>query len=196
MPIFTSPSGNNEIWEEKPESYLSPEECISIHKDEIEQAAILAEEVAAKAEAVQLITSRLQRSAVQVENFSAAEFTTLAKAGLFDEWAAGVEYTFGKRIVHGGIVYEVKQDLTSQEHQPPGSEGMLAIYRPLSADPESGGEAAGTLDDPIAFIDGMDVNSGRYYSYGDLVYLAKADMIPCVWPPNSTGLWQWEAVSG
>ena len=73
--------------------------------------------------------------------------------------------------------------------------GMLAVYRPLSVDPETGEEPNGSQEHPYAFIYGMDVHSGKYYSYNNHLYLAKSDMMPCVWPPDTEGLWQWELVN-
>ena len=59
-------------------------------------------------------------------------------------------------------------------------------------------EDFGTIDDPIPYPEtaGIVVNiaSGLYYSYKGGVYLAKADMPDCVYPPDTTSLWQWEKV--
>ena len=77
------------------------------------------------------------------------------------------------------VVYETVQTVTAQAHQPPSGAGMLAVYRPLSLNPETGAQSAGSLEQPHAFITGMDVHSGRYYSHNAVIYLAKADMIPC-----------------
>ena len=71
------------------------------------------------------------------------------------------------------------------ETQPPDAEGMLAVYRPVDV------VHAGTLEDPIPWVYGMDCHSGLYYSHGGRVYLCNADMIPCVWEPGTEGLWQW-----
>ena len=196
MPNYISPNGNSEIWKEKPEGYFTPEEWAEAHKDEIEQASREAAQAAAQTEAAQIITARLQRQTAQAETFSAVELSTLARAGLFDEWAAGEEYKAGRRLVHGGVVYEVIQAVASQAHQPPDAAGMLAVYRPISADPESGAEPDGTRDSPIPYFYGMDVASGNYYSYEGAVYLAKGDMKPCVWAPGTAGLWQWEQING
>ncbi len=76
-----------------------------------------------------------------------------------------------------------------QAHQPTHGEGMLAVYRPIDT------THAGTLEDPIPWVYGMDCTSGLYYSYNAAVYLCKADMKPCVWAPGTAGLWQWEAVA-
>lgn len=54
---------------------------------------------------------------------------------------------------------------------------------------------SGSDSDPYTFTSGMDVQSGKYYSYNNHLYLAKSDMTACVWPPDTEGLWQWELVS-
>lgn len=92
------------------------------------------------------------------------------------------------------MVYEVQQPVTAQAHQPPDAVGMSAIYRPLSVDPETGAEPDGDRNNPYAYLAGMDVRSGKYYTFEGKLYLAKADLIPCVWAPGTPGLWQWELV--
>lgn len=153
-----------------------------------------AEYAAAQAEASQILTARAQRQMVQAETFTDTEIAVFAKAGLFPVWAPGETYAKGNRLVHEGIVYEVQQPVTAQAHQPPGSTGMLAIYLPISVDPETGVEPDGSRDNPYAYLPGMNVYNGKYYTFEGKLYLAKADLIPCVWPPNTPGLWQWEEV--
>lgn len=50
----------------------------------------------------------------------------------------------------------------------------------------------GSREHPYAFLYGMDVTKGSYYSYDGKFWLAKADMPACVWVPGTEGLWQWE----
>lgn len=114
--------------------------------------------------------------------------TALALSPVCPEWAAGTHYEAGEVLNHEGQAYRVVQAVDSLEHQPPGAEGMLAIYRPLVPG------HAGTLKDPIPWVSGMDVDEGKYYSFSGKTYLAKADMKPCVWEPGTAGLWQWELV--
>ena len=114
--------------------------------------------------------------------------SALIVAPVCPEWAAGQNYKAGDILNHNGTAYRVIQDVLSLENQPPDADGMLAVYRPISL------TSSGTIDDPIPFENGMDVTSGTYYSYNGKVYLAKADMLPCVWPPDTPGLWQWEEV--
>ena len=132
---------------------------------------------------------------VQTGAFAAAEFATFAKAGLFTDWAAGQTYAKAYRLAHKGVVYEVMQEVTAIENQPPDATGMLAVYRPLSVAPETGEEPDGSREHPFAFLYGMDVTKDSYYTYEGKLWLAKADMPACVWTPGTAGLWQWEEAS-
>lgn len=114
--------------------------------------------------------------------------SALIVAPVCPEWAAGQNYKAGDILNHNGTAYRVAQDVLSLGNQPPDADGMLAIYRPISL------TSSGTIDDPVPFENGMDVTKDLYYSYNGKVYLAKADMLPCVWPPDTAGLWQWEEV--
>ena len=147
-------------------------------------------------QATTILANSLRTMAAQTQSFTTAQFLVLAQAGVFEQWEAGKTYQAGYRLAHEGIVYEVIQDVTSQAHQPPNAEGMLAIYRPLSVDAETGEEPDGTQKHPYTFLYGMDVEEGCYYTYEGKLYLAKADMKPCVWNPGTEGLWQWEEIGG
>lgn len=103
--------------------------------------------------------------------------------------SVGNQVAAGVCLTHKGQTYRVVQAVTSMESQPPGGEGMLAIYRPIER------EHTGTLADPIPWVYGMDCYQGKYYVHGGITYLCKSDMLPCVWEPGSAGLWQWEAVT-
>lgn len=131
--------------------------------------------------------------ALQYAPFSTEEFNAFAITHAFDPWEANKNYTKGWRFEHKGVIYECIQDVLSLSHQEPGSLGMSAIYRPLSTI-EGIETEDGTREHPYIFIMQMDVHTGKYYKYEDKVYLAKADMIPCVWVPGTVGLWQWELV--
>ena len=52
---------------------------------------------------------------------------------LYPAWATDTAYNAGQLIYYGDCLYRVEQAHTSQAHQPPGSEGMLAVYRPIRA---------------------------------------------------------------
>lgn len=111
----------------------------------------------------------------------------LAIPDLLPTWeellVAGQPIKPGVCLTHNGQVYRMVQptEVTPQANQPPGGEGMLAVYRPIDR------EHAGTLADPIPWVYGMDCYSGKYYVHNGQTYLAKMDMLPCVWTPGSAG---------
>ena len=147
---------------------------------------------AAQTQARGILTARAQAAMLQTEDFTSEEFSLFAAAELYPVWAAGAAYTAGQRIQHSGIVYQVMQNVTALEHQAPDAEGMLAVYSPLSSSAET--DADGSQEHPYTFIYGMSVEAGLYYTYEEKLYLAKANMNPCVWYPGSSGAWQWEAI--
>lgn len=105
-------------------------------------------------------------------------------AGLFASsyriWKGGEEFAQWELISHKNIAYQVQQATTSEEHRPPDSEGMLAIYVPYVVAGPDGVK-------PWAY--------GTHYTTGDLVrkdgvvWEAKKDMKPCVWEPTEGNEW-------
>lgn len=105
-------------------------------------------------------------------------------AGLFASayriWKGGEKFAKWELISHKNIAYQVQQDTTSEEHRPPDSEGMLAIYVPYVVAGPDGVK-------PWAY--------GAHYTTGDLVrkdgvvWEAKKDMKPCVWEPTEGNEW-------
>lgn len=113
--------------------------------------------------------------------------SVLDVAPAFPDWKAGKHYLRGRILNHCGKVYRTVLEVDSLAHQPPGSAGMAAIYRPI--DPY---QHAGTQSDPIPWLHEMNVEQGKYYSHVGRTYLAKADMPACIWAPGNEGVWQWE----
>ena len=128
-----------------------------------------------------------------VTNTTLTDTQALSMPDILPTWAELLER--GERVQAGvflmkeGQCYRVMQEVTPIESQPPGADGMLAVYRPIDK------EHAGTLEDPIPWVNGMDCFKGKYYSNEGEVYLCKQDMTPCVWAPGTEGVWQWEVVS-
>ncbi len=106
---------------------------------------------------------------------------------LYDEWEPKRHYVYNAVLLHLGQLHRVAQEdgVDALETQPPDAEGMLAVYRPVDA------VHAGTLEDPIPWVYGMDCDKGKYYAHNGGVYLCNADMHPCIWEPGTEGLWQW-----
>ena len=124
-----------------------------------------------------------------------ADEMILASTDIVDypEYQDNHEYkTKGEIIRYDGLYYEIVAPHTSNAAAYP-VQTTFAYYRLVEL------EHAGTLDDPIPYPEtaGIVVNvvEGLYYSYKGAVYLAKADMPNCVYPPDTAGLWQWEKVT-
>lgn len=105
-------------------------------------------------------------------------------AGLFASsyrvWKGGEEFEQWELISHKNIAYQVQQKTTSEEHRPPDSEGMLAIYVPYVVAGADGIK-------PWAY--GMHVHTGDLVRDEGVVWEAKKDMKPCVWEPTEGNEW-------
>lgn len=126
-----------------------------------------------------------QSSAADIEDAAALQMPSLFKTWE-EALAAGVELKANEIISCGDTLYRVVTNVTPLESQRPDGEGMLSVYRPIDQ------VHAGTQEDPIAFIYGMDTEAEKYYSYNGKVYLCKLTMPACVYAPDTPGLWQWE----
>lgn len=174
----------------------NPDKVINKTSYEFTPEEIEAQELAeAQAQSEVFMSRKISSMFAQKAAFTSTEFAMMAKAKLFESWKAGETYSAGYRLEHKGIVYEVVQEVVSIENQPPDTPGMLAIYRPLSVDSETGEAPDGTKEHPYAYLHGMDVKKDSYYTFKEKLWLAKADMPACIWDPGTEGLWQWEEAS-
>lgn len=169
-------------------------ECETVLVQETDAGRVLWEEQA-KAAAEERLTGQMQaavklyvQKATDIPDEQALEMPDLFYT--WDEVLEAGELLEANTILNlDGQLYRVVQAVTPQAHQRPDGEGMLAIYRPIDK------AHAGTQEDPIPFVYGMDTEQGKYYSSGGKVYLCNQTMTPCVWPPETEGLWQWTEVT-
>ena len=140
-----------------------------------------------------------QEQAITFLRSMAASFTALTDSqalsmpDILPTWEGllerGEKVLAGVCLMHSGQCYRVVQEVAPMESQPPGADGMLAVYRPVDK------KHAGTLEDPIPWVSGMDCKEGKYYSHKGKIYLCTGDMSPCVWAPGTEGVWQWEVAA-
>lgn len=169
-------------------------ECETVLVQETDAGRVLRKEQA-KAAAEARLTGQMQaavklyvQKATDIPDEQALEMPDLFYT--WDEVLEAGELLEANTILNlGGQLYRVVQPVTPQEHQRPDGEGMTAIYRPIDQ------THAGTQEDPIPFVYGMDTEQGKYYSSGGKVYLCNLTMPACVWPPDTAGLWQWTEVT-
>lgn len=111
----------------------------------------------------------------------------------YPEWKDAHSYnTVGEILKYNGRYYEVIAAHTSNGVAYP-VETTFAYYRLIEL------THMGTIDDPIPYPETagivVNVKNGKYYSYKGKIYLAKADMPNCVYPPDTPSMWQWEEVN-
>lgn len=166
-----------------------PREMTEEEIEEIEQNQTPEQPTTQEQQAVTLMRA-MARTATNIP-----DAVTLSIPDILPTWKefldSGEKIGEGVCIMHEGQCYRQMQPggVTPIESQPPGADGMLAVYRPIDRD------HAGTIDDPIPWVNGMDCFKDKYYSHDGEVYLCKQDMTPCVWAPGTEGVWQWEVVS-
>lgn len=141
-----------------------------------------------------LLETQLQNATVYIAS-SFAGYTdaqALSVSEIFPRWPNGVnedgKYPLGQIVRHNERLYRIKQaSITPIASQPPDAEGMLAVYSPISQ------SHSGEESDPIPWAYGMDCFAGKHYVHlGKQYRVAEGgDMIPCVWPPDTAGMWQW-----
>lgn len=105
----------------------------------------------------------------------------------------GMDVSAGMHYSYDGNMYLADADMMPCTWAPDSGIWQWEMVSDTDADGDGDTEPADTTTDVIAFEIGMDVHSGLLYAYNGMTYIAKSDMIPCVWPPD-TGIWQWELV--
>lgn len=103
-------------------------------------------------------------------------------AALFPTWesAIGTTVETGKRYWYNGTLYKVRQPIEVQGHQPPPDVPSHWLNVNDELTPE-----AGTLENPIAWENGMVSYNGKYYSEDDVTYLCFRDSVNPLYYPIS-----------
>lgn len=140
------------------------------------------------ADSAEQIRGQIEAAAAYVPEAAALDMPSV-----FPTWdkllAEGDPLEKGFILNLNGQLYITENYVLPIESQRPDDDGMLAVYRPINR------QQAGTQEDPISWVYGMDCYNGKYYTYNGSMYLCKSDMLPCTWTPGTSGLWQWENVS-
>ena len=74
------------------------------------------------------------------------------------------ELNIGEKYQYNGKLWKVLQQHTVQENWKPG-EGTESLYTEVSKG------HAGTKEDPIPYDNNMELEAGKYYSQGGVIYL-------------------------
>ena len=91
--------------------------------------------------------------------------TALTGMELYPVWAVGLAVEVGQRYQYGDRLYKVVQAHTTQANWTP--DVTPALWTVIDV------THAGTIDDPIPAVAGMEYVYGKYYIEGETVYICK-----------------------
>ena len=113
--------------------------------------------------------------AKELNSLTVDDNTALRMAEFYPEWAAGVAYSAGYKVQHGGKLWRCLQAHTSQDGWEP--ENAPALWEEICETHD------GTKYDPIPYEGSMALVSGLYYSQDGVVYLCSRDTVNPVYNP-------------
>ena len=95
--------------------------------------------------------------------------TALSAVSLYPTWSAGVDYSTGHKVQHGGRLWRCVQAHTSQDGWEP--ENAASLWTEICETHD------GTIDDPIPYSGNMALESGKYYLQDYVIYRCTRDTI-------------------
>lgn len=110
--------------------------------------------MATKAELIELLIEARQT----ITDAKALKFSAM-----YPVWATGIAVEVGQRYQYGDRLYKVGQAHTTQADWTP--DATPALWTVIDV------EHAGTIDDPIPAVAGMEYTKGLHYSENNVVYL-------------------------
>ena len=127
-------------------------------------------------------SARQFRAAVQLYAGTLSDEEAVTVESLYPLWEAGAAYEKGALLRHGGRLYRVEQAHTAQAHQPPGGEGMLAVYRPL----QEPGEVL-----PWVYGEAVSIGDRRIDPSDGRIYEVYAEAGANLWEPHTApAIWR------
>ena len=129
----------------------------------------------AKAEAQEkhrpLTESEVSRMLItaQINTIPVDDQTALRMMEFYPEWESGKEYTAGYKVQYGGQLYKVITAHTSQADWTPDVAASLFTRIDETHD--------GSKYDPIPYSGNMALESGKYYTENDVLYLCNRDTV-------------------
>ncbi len=89
----------------------------------------------------------------------------LKYSAMYPIWATGIAVEVGQRYQYGDRLYKVGQAHTTQADWTP--DATPALWTVIDV------EHAGTIDDPIPAVAGMEYEYGKYYIDGETIYICQ-----------------------
>lgn len=102
---------------------------------------------------------------LKAARLTADDQTALVGIELYPQWAVGIAVAKDSRYQYNGKLYKVVQAHTTQADWTP--DVTPALWTVIDV------THAGTIDDPIPAVAGMEYVYGKYYIEGETVYICK-----------------------
>ena len=115
--------------------------------------------------------------AQQINTLDVDDQTACRMREFYPEWVAGVAYSAGYKVQHGGKLWRCLQAHTSQSGWEP--ENVPALWEEICETHD------GSLHDPIPYDGCMALENGKYYSQDGVIYLCNRDTVNPVYNPLS-----------
>lgn len=125
------------------------------------------------------ITATMSLMRMKVNDMGLTDAEALAVQSLYPEWETFVGKTLpkGYRVLYGGRLWNVRQEVNPVlENQPP-SIDTAALYEEVNE------TNAGTPEDPIPYDNNMELFEGKYYTQEGAVYLCTRSTGQAVYNP-------------
>lgn len=109
-----------------------------------------------------------------IQEMSLTDEEVLEVKDMYPEWGGegaemGKQVEAGFKLRNTGVLYKVLQPHTLQEQWEPGAQGTESLYAVVSANADE--EHAGTLEDPIPYVQNMLIEKGKYYTQYGVTYI-------------------------
>ena len=111
------------------------------------------------------VTSKL--IAQQINTLSVDDNTAMRMKSFYPEWESGATYAAGYKVQHGGNLWRTIQAHTAQPGWEP--ENAASLWEQINETHD------GTIDDAIPYDGNMALESGKYYTQNDVIYLCNRD---------------------
>lgn len=102
-------------------------------------------------------------SALLILREGAPDELAVKAKGVYPDWAPNITYRVNTRVHHGEQLYKVWQEHTSEEGKTP--DMLPALWIAINE------TNAGSIEDPIPAVAGMEYKKDMYYIYNDVIYL-------------------------
>lgn len=107
--------------------------------------------------------------AQQINSLAVDDNTALRMRSFYPEWASGESYGIGHKVQYGGKLWRVLQAHTAQVGWQPTN--TPSLWEQINETHD------GTIDDAIPYDGNMALESGKYYTQNDVIYLCNRDTV-------------------